>query len=501
MSVKRNIIANYVGQSIAAGLSLALVPFYIRYLGMEAYGLVGLFAVIQAWMALLDLGMTPTLGREMARFSAGTLSAQFIRDLLRSLEILQFGIGIVIAVVLTLGADVLARHWLKVDRMSVETVAGALSMLGIVIGLRFCESIYRSGIMGLQQQVWLNAVSIALALLRSLGALAMLAFVSPTAQAFFVWQGLISVLTLVILATRMHLSLPATSRKSRFSGEALMQIRGFAGGIFSISLLSLMLTQVDKLLLSRMLGLTDFGYYMLASTIASALYLAGAPIILAVSPRLVRLFETNDLAGVSAAYHQASQLVTVVLGPAALLLLLFSRGVLFAWSGDAALAARTAPILSLLAVGTMLNALLQVPHYLQMASGWTRLAVTTNLVAVIIMVPLLLWSVPHYGALAGASIWAAVNTAYVVVTLPLMHRRLLPGEMWRWYGQDVLMPLGGAAMVLLPALLLRPADDAPRLAWLLFLVVTGLFAAVASASMSAAVRAQARVLVRLLRSR
>ena len=81
MSVKRNIIANYAGSAVTTLLSVALVPVYIRYLGIEAYALIGLFAVIQAWLTLLDFGMTPTLGREMARFGAGAVSAQGIRDL------------------------------------------------------------------------------------------------------------------------------------------------------------------------------------------------------------------------------------------------------------------------------------------------------------------------------------------------------------------------------------------------------------------------------------
>ena len=96
MTVRRNIAANYVGSGISALLSLALVPVYIRYLGIEAYALVGLFAVIQAWLALLDFGLTPTLGREMARFSAGALSAQAIHDLLRTLEILALMVSVVI---------------------------------------------------------------------------------------------------------------------------------------------------------------------------------------------------------------------------------------------------------------------------------------------------------------------------------------------------------------------------------------------------------------------
>ena len=67
--LKRNLIANYLGQGWAALMGLAFIPLYIKYLGIEAYGLIGLFALLQAWLSLLDMGMTPTLGREMARFT------------------------------------------------------------------------------------------------------------------------------------------------------------------------------------------------------------------------------------------------------------------------------------------------------------------------------------------------------------------------------------------------------------------------------------------------
>lgn len=66
MSLKRNLIANYLGQGWVAIMSLAFIPIYIKYLGIEFYGLIGLFALLQAWLILLDMGMTPTLSREMA---------------------------------------------------------------------------------------------------------------------------------------------------------------------------------------------------------------------------------------------------------------------------------------------------------------------------------------------------------------------------------------------------------------------------------------------------
>jgi len=54
MSVKKNIIANYLGNAWAALMGFAFVPIYIKYLGPEAYGLVGLFVVLQGMIAILD---------------------------------------------------------------------------------------------------------------------------------------------------------------------------------------------------------------------------------------------------------------------------------------------------------------------------------------------------------------------------------------------------------------------------------------------------------------
>ena len=67
--LKRNLVANYAGQAWSAVMGLAFIPVYIHYLGVEAYGLIGLFAVLQAWLALLDMGLTPTLAREMGRYT------------------------------------------------------------------------------------------------------------------------------------------------------------------------------------------------------------------------------------------------------------------------------------------------------------------------------------------------------------------------------------------------------------------------------------------------
>ena len=142
--------------------------------------------------------------------------------------------------------------------------------MGLVTALRFAESIYRSSIVGLQRQVLFNIVNSTLGTLRGLGAVGILAWVSPTIGAFFLWQGLLSILTLGILAAFTYTSLPPIRHRARFSLQELRGVWRFAGGMLGITFLALLLTQVDKVLLSKLLSLTDYGYYTLAAAVAGA---------------------------------------------------------------------------------------------------------------------------------------------------------------------------------------------------------------------------------------
>jgi O-antigen/teichoic acid export membrane protein len=91
-------------------MGLAFIPVYIKYLGIEAYGLISIFALLQAWLTLLDMGMTPARSREMARFTGGAHNAQLIRDLLRSIEIIGFGMAILVALGIWAASEWLRRH-------------------------------------------------------------------------------------------------------------------------------------------------------------------------------------------------------------------------------------------------------------------------------------------------------------------------------------------------------------------------------------------------------
>jgi O-antigen/teichoic acid export membrane protein len=454
MAIKANVAANFAGQAWRALLSFAFVPIYIRYLGVESYGVIGLYAVLQAWLALLDMGLRPALGREMARFTGGDYDASFIRDLLRSVEVIGLAIAAAVFLGVWAASGWLARSWLSAQSLSPESIAQAIAIMGGVSALAFLESIYLTSIVGLERQVLQNIATGAIAALRYIGAIAVLAWLSPTVQAYFFWQLLISLLSVSVFAVLVYRILPPIERPARFSLPALRSIWKFAGGMLVLILLGMLLTQIDKTLLSKLLTLEQFGYYVLAGNLANVLYMLAAPVSTAVYPRMTQLAARGETAALTEIYHQGAQLTTVLAGAAALMLIFFGDRIVLLWTADAKLTANVAPLLQLLACGTLLNGLSFIPYHLQLAHGWTALTARINTIAVMVLLPAILLLVPAYGAIGAAAAWAVLNVGYVVFQAGLMHRRLLPAEKWRWYREDIMLPLAGS---LLAALAFRAA--------------------------------------------
>ena len=113
----------------------------------------------------------------------------------------------------------------------------------------------------------------------------------------------------------MHRTLPKPATPPKFSLEALAGIWKFASGMLGITFLATLLTQVDKVLLSRLLTLESFGCYILATVVAGVLSFIIGPITQAIYPRMVDLSTQNDQYSLVSTYHQGAQLVTVLTAP------------------------------------------------------------------------------------------------------------------------------------------------------------------------------------------
>ena len=222
-----------------------------------------------------------------------------------------------------------------------------------------------------------------------------------------------------------------------------------------------------------MLTLEMFGYYMLALNVANVLTNLVSPVHTALFPRLSQLVAEGRETGISELYHKGCQLVSVIILPIAMILVFFAEEILSIWIGDPVVVRNTHMLLSLLVIGSMIQAIMIMPYTLQLAYGWTKLALYKNVVAVIFLVPLMVWMVQMYQGIGAAWVWIILNLSYLIFEVPIMHRRLLRDEMAKWYSRDVFLPILIVTAIGLIAREILPADSSKMI---MLLGVLGTFA-------------------------
>ena len=448
--LRTSILTNYAGQVWTALMGVVFVPLYIQKLGMEAFGLVGLMLSVQSISSLLDLGMGGVLNRELARRAHST-NASSARNLVRTFEWLVWPIALVIAMTIYFASGPIASHWLRPEHLTPAETASVVAVMGLAVALQWPSSFYSNGLSGLEQQPVMNLISASFATLRGAGVLAVLYWVSPTVLAFMWWYAAIGACQSLVSAATMWNLLPGSDQPARFAANELSAAGRFASGLFVITASSVAVTQMDRLVLSAMRPLAEVGYFSLALSIASGMARMIQPMFNALYPRFSRLVATNDRTGLGELYHVSNQCLAVVTAAVSAVLIAFSRDVIYFWTGDANVAAIAAGPMALLVGGTALNGLLNLPYALQLAHGWTSLAIGANLTALVLGIPFCIWVIGQYGVVGAATFWLLTNIGYVAMCIPLMHRRLLPGHLRDWYLRDALPPFAVATGLVIAA--------------------------------------------------
>jgi len=487
MGLRRNTIANYAGEGYTALIGVIVLPLYLQFLGAEAFGLVGFFLLLQAWLYLLDFGLSPTLAREVAYAKGLAGGLLDFGRMLRSIELIFLFLATALAVGIYWASGKISHQWIDSQTIAEETISYCITLMGITIALRLFSSLYRSGIRGLEDQVWLNFANVLIVSARFIGALAVMRLISADIRVFFELQILVGIAEVIILGFRLYgrLSLGLLEIPIRIHWPSLRNVAPFALSIAYTAGIWVMLTQFDKLVLSGILPLDEFGYFSLVSLIAGGVLVMTGPIVQAILPRMTSLLAEGRRDEMLHVYRNASQLVAVLAVSTALVIGTYSEVLLYAWTGDRAAARWGAEVLPWFVFGNAFLALSAFQYYLQNAFGELRLHVIGTTISVVIQVPIIYYAATNYGAVGAGIAWFGIRLVWFAVWAPIVHGRLAPGLHLVWISKD-LLPVVVVAGLTIAALVKLVAIDLSdgRLVLASMLVALGLVELAAAAASS-----------------
>lgn len=410
---------NIIGQAVPLVVALVTVPFVVRRLGAESFGIVALAWTVAGYFALFDLG----LGRAVTKLGAESWTSADrgrLHGLVRLAIRTQLAFGVLMTVLLVAGTPWLVDRLQIPERLNAEAVIG-FRLLATAIPAILITNTYRGALEALRRFDLVNWLR------SSFGS----ATYALTLLGALLWQGTTGIIALIVLArwagAAAHLAvyrqvipvreLPATSKSEQ---RALLS---FGGWVSATSVLVPLTGYLDRFLVGGLVSLAAVAYYAGPYELVSKLLFLPGSIAAVLLPVLSSGAGTMQRAALLAHFRRAAGWSAVVLLPPVTLLLIFAEPVLALWLG-ADYVANSTTALRLLLMAALLNGIALVPFATLEALGRPDLVTKYHLIELPIYLLLAFIWIREAGINGAAGAWL-VRNAWGLLILALLARRAL----------------------------------------------------------------------------
>ncbi|AEC21701.1 polysaccharide biosynthesis protein [Pusillimonas sp. T7-7] len=421
MSLKKNAGWNLVGSGAPLLVGLLCIPYLVKQIGIEAFGILTLIWALIGYFSLFDFGLGRALTQQIAK-CLDTPAAIQIPSLARVGLLFTFLTGVVGGVVLALLVDVLVYDWLNISAGLQSTTKTSLLIAALGIPLATLTTGSRGIVEAYQDfksvnliRLWLGVATFALpvvsvwlfgpSLIGCVAALVVARLVACVAQ----W----------VSASRR---LPAGWRVVSLQSSSLKALLSQGGWMTVSNLIGPLVLTVDRFVIASLVAAGVVAYYTVPVDVMVRLLIVPSALAGALFPKLTSVLQYSRLEA-AALYSQSLKAITIVMVPICLVMAAGSYWGLALWI-DAEFAARSWTIASILSVGILCNSIAFVPFSTIQAGGAARVTALVNISVVCLYIPVLLVLVYKYGVVGAAIAWV-FRAAIDMILLLYFARRLI----------------------------------------------------------------------------
>jgi O-antigen/teichoic acid export membrane protein len=422
-------------------------------------------------MLFLDLGIGPLVTKDLARLTGLGGSLREIRDIIRTFELLTFALAAIVSLSVFAVSDFLASCWVNAQHVQAAEVATSISIGGLTLALQWCANYYSAVWLGLHRQIQLAKLTAGIALGRLFATFIFL-LCESSLTSFFLAQTVVSLAQMILQRSQTWRYVGLLHHTPKFRRSLVTGAFEFASGMTGITIASVALTQIDKVVASSLLPLHDFGLYSLTSTIAGWSYVVVGSFFSNAFPTLHSLKASGHLAEMYSYFHRNCRTLAALVLPVHMILIFFSNEVLLVLTGNDQIGSQAGLLLSVFSIGNALNGLMNLPYALHLAQEKVRMILRISMIAITLMVPMLLLLIKAYGVLGGAWVWVAVNIGFISVWPSFIFDMSSRAEMKSWYLYDVFKPLFVAMLpTFIASMFIVGAVGQSRTEWFLLLLL------------------------------
>ncbi|MCZ4673871.1 oligosaccharide flippase family protein [Citrobacter sedlakii] len=406
-----------------AVITIVLIPALIAQIGIEAYGLIGFFTVLQACLSILDAGVGGVLTRESI-ISKNSLSGFTRFNVLYKKVVFFF---IILALVLSfVGWLICQRYsmsWLNTSLAS-ETVITCTTLMFWIFSLRYIQGPFRSIILSNESQLTLTTINFISITLSQPITLLFLKIYNGDIVFYFIIQLIVAFISsgiIIACGERIRKKI-LTECKEKNNDERCVDNKTsfknlflFALQLSTLSILWILVNQSDKLALTKYISLSQYGIYSVAVSVISILAIFSDPLNQFLQPRLTKFYHERQFDSYLIMFLNAFRFICILTIPLSAFLIFYSEEIVFIWSNDFYLATQVAKYLPWLFIGGVFAAYSNFIFLLLYSFGNLKKHTLVYTIFSLIVIPANIYIAKTYFG-EGTSIFFAVSSIILFAT-------------------------------------------------------------------------------------
>jgi len=348
---------------------------------------------------ILDMGLSYTTIREVS--SHYQTETQYIKNLIRTFSFFYWVSYIIFGVFIFLLAPIFIDKWLVLKTIDSKTAIYAFRVLAIGAFIALPASFYSCLLRGIQRMEFNNLIDVAISSIQQFVIILVLVFGGNIFHVVWFYSSCY-ILKLFIYLFVSGYFFSISSLVPMFYLEVLKRNLRFATVMMSVSFISAVHTQADKIIISKLMPISIFGYYTFAyNNISKTLFVTSA-IFQAAFPAFSSAVGSNDHLKLTHRYRKLQDLVCVGFVPIFAAIVYFTLPLFSYLLNENAAELLLLPI-TLLCLGFYMNGTLNFCHILAIAMGKPCISARQNIYALFIILPSMVLLV-HYHGLSGAAL-------------------------------------------------------------------------------------------------
>jgi O-antigen/teichoic acid export membrane protein len=409
----RNTLLNFVGQAGPVLVAAATIPFIIRGLGVERFGLLAIAWVAPEYFTFVDLG----LGRAITKYVAEALGKDD-KDRMSRLAwtavTVQVVLGCLGTLLLISITPFLTEHILNIPP-ALETEAAIMFYLVALSIPPFLVSSSLTGVLAAAQRFDLvNAVS---------ASFNVASFVSTFFGVLYFGWHLTAIVALLVVSRFLALftyywlciRVFPSFKRPRFDPAELSTLLAFGGWVTVSSVVVPILLYMDRFIIGMSLTMAAVAYYSIPYEIVTRLWIIPTSLVATLFPAFSMLTSQGQPERLAPLLGRSMKWMLLTLGPAVVIITAFAGDILQIWLGSD-FARESTPVLQILAVGILLSSMVQLQYALIQALGRPDLTAKFHAIQLPIHALLLWWLVGAWG-ITGAAVAQAIRLGLEAVLL------------------------------------------------------------------------------------